>query len=115
MATINLPAPVMTADRDLYRVQQRFEQPLRQLISTPWGDGVLVPNLMVLSISGDQTLRVKHNLGRPVTGAVLWSSSVPIYGPWNVVAVDPNVCSITVNTPVGVPAGNPGTIAVWVG
>lgn len=114
MAYINLLPPVVSADLDLMRVQQRFEAAVVQLVTTPWGDGVLVSDVALASSSGNQTIKVRHGLGRAARGALVGNCNVAFYGPWNVATVDNNNCNITVNLPSGVPAGTLGALDVWV-
>lgn len=114
MAVINLPAPVVTADLDLMRVQQRFEGAVTTLINTPFGNGVLVTGITLQSTSSPQQVSVRHGLGRAVTGALIWNCNVQVYGPWHVQTVDNNNCTLYVVLPAGVTSGT-GSLSLWVG
>ena len=112
MSQINLMPPVRTKDPDIDALQRRFDGPLRQLASSPWGDGVLVTGIKLNGASGQQVLRIPHGLGRPARGAVIWNASVEVYGPWGLITVDANTSLCYVQVPHG---GNGGFVDVWVG
>lgn len=111
MAVINLGPPIATDLRDVQQLQDRFDGPLRALCSTPWGDGVLVRGLRIQPNDGEQELVIRHWLGRPVTGAVIWRSNIALVGPWGLRALDEQSAVVNVQpmTPVG------GTVDIWIG
>lgn len=116
MAVINLAPPVVTSQTDLLRVQQAVYSALAVLITSPWGDGVLVEGVPLPSVfAGVQTLIVRHGLGRVPTGATIWNCNVPIEGPWNLMHIDNTTCSLQVNLPTAVWFTDQGLVDIWVG
>lgn len=97
MSVINLLPPVQSDNLDVVRLQQRFEAPMQALISSPWGDGVLVIGISLPATSGTKTITIRHGLGRKATGCVLWNCTVPVLGPWQLAYIDINTCSVSVS------------------
>lgn len=114
MPPINLQAPVVTKDPDLYRVQQRLNVPIAQLASSPWGAGVELDNvpLNTSSAAGTQTLTVTHNLGKAATSVVVLHANIAVSNAFNVRATSQNACTFSITTQAAVPANT--TLNLWV-